>query len=671
MVDDRNWKVPIGLTALIDRLGLKIPYPVVRSEIVAGTRKTIVTNTQVVEQYPRVYQPPESIVGQLRFALRYEPLDLRVYKAAFEKMERSELEIWIQKEPNGIFARRAWYLYEMFTGKTLNVDDLESGRYVDLLDPDLHIVGLPIRVKRQRVFDNLLGNKDYCPLIRRTEKLIIDFNKDLAEQAQKLVSGVDPGVLKRAVHYLFTKETKSSFAIEGETPSKDRSERFVAALMRAEKFDPVQKQSLIDLQNVIVDPRYAQKEWRDVQVFIGSIAPDYSQEVHFVCPKPPDVGPLMAGWMRMLDRLLDAESTVHPVCAAAAAAFGFVFVHPFLDGNGRIHRFLVHNVLARRNFTPEGVLFPVSAAMLREMSAYDRALENFSGSIQPFVQFVLNDEEQVEVSNETADLYRFFDATSQTEYLFDCIEDAIRRDLRAELDFLKFRDAAVKAVMEIVDMPNQRAALLVRAIQQNNGKLVGDKRQQFAELTDEELVTIVSAIQNLLRPPAEHEPEQDEDQDVVLPEPERARKRGKPEPARPEGDGQQEPAQKDAVPEPVHDDRKQGTAQNHGAPESTQNTPAEASGQMTENAGGQNQAGGRSNDEDEPPGDHTKEAKQKEAVQADGQPSAEALAGQAPEVVSTAKTESHGTEPEQAEPKHEAANAGAPTEVEARDDSVG
>jgi Fic family protein len=477
-------------------MGLKVPYPAVRSEVVAGTRKTTVTTTQVFEQYPRIYEPAKGIVGQLRFALRYEPVDLRVYKAAFMQMERSELEQWIQNEPNGIFARRAWYLYELLTGKTLNVPDLESGRYIDLLDEDVHIVGVPTRVRRQRVFDNLLGNKDYCPLIRRTEKLQIDFDKGLAEQAKKLVSGVDPAVLKRAVHYLFTKETKSSFAIEGEAPSKDRTERFVAALMRTEKFDPFRKAALVELQNAIVDPRYAQSDWRDVQVFIGSIAPDYSQDVHFVCPKPEDVGSLMSGWMNMMIKLLDPESTVHPVCSAAAAAFGFVFVHPFLDGNGRIHRFLVHNVLARRNFTPENVLFPVSAAMLRDTGAYDRVLESFSTSIQPFIQYSMNAEEQVVVSNETADLYRYFDATNHTEYLFDCIEDAIRRDLKAELDFLKFRDAAVKAVMEVVDMPNQRAALLVRTIHQNNGKLLEQKRQQFAELTDEEIARIVTAVQS-------------------------------------------------------------------------------------------------------------------------------------------------------------------------------
>jgi len=346
-----------------------------------------------------------------------------------------------------------------------------------------------------RVFDNLLGNREYCPLIRRTEKLNADLKKNLTERAQALVARVEPAVLKRAIHYLFTKETKSSFAIEGEAPSKDRTERFVSALMRADKFDPTNKQSFIELQNVIVDPRYAQKDWRDIQVYIGETLPDYSQDVHFVCSRPQDVSSLMAGWMQMMGRLLATDSGVHPVCLAAAGAFGFVFVHPFVDGNGRIHRFLVHNVLSRMNFTPKGVLFPISAAMLRDMAAYDRVLAAFSDAIHPFIDYKMHPEQRMTVSNDTAELYRYFDATVQTEYLFDCIEDTITRDLKTEIGFLKFFDGAIRSVMEIADMPNQRASLLVRLIHQNNGKLSRGKRPQFAELSDEEISQIESAIQ--------------------------------------------------------------------------------------------------------------------------------------------------------------------------------
>ena len=494
MGNDSNRETLLGLHALIKDFALEIPHPRVRSALVRGNRRTWVSEAGVVEHYPRGYEPEEGPIGQLRFALKYEPVDLGAYKAIFTRMDKSEVERWIQSEPHSIFARRAWYLYELCTGVRLDAADLKSGPYIDLLNPALHLVGPAVRVRRQRVHANLLGNIDYCPLIRRTGKLAAAFNKNLAERARALVTSVDPAVLKRAVHYLFTKETKASFAIEGEAPSKDRANRFVAALMRAEHFNASRQESFIDLQNAIVDPRYARKAWRETQVYVGESLPDFSQQVHFVCPKPEDVPSLMDGWMRMLSGLVDPESHVDPVCVAGAGAFGFVFIHPFDDGNGRIHRFLVHHILAKLKFSPSGVVFPVSAAMLRDMAAYDQALEAFSAAIAPFVRYTMDADQAMRVENETADLYRYFDATAQTEYLFDCIEATISHDLKAELDFLRFYDAAMLATLDVVDMPNQRAALLLRLIHQNQGRLSNRKRDQFPELTEEEIERIETGI---------------------------------------------------------------------------------------------------------------------------------------------------------------------------------
>jgi Fic family protein len=68
----------------------------------------------------------------------------------------------------------------------------------------------------------------------------------------------------------------------------------------------------------------------------------------------------MAGWARLTQRLL--QSRVEPVISAAVSAFSFVFIHPFEDGNGRLHRFLIHAILAKQNFSPPDIVFPVSAA---------------------------------------------------------------------------------------------------------------------------------------------------------------------------------------------------------------------------------------------------------------------------------------------------------------------
>lgn len=482
----------VGLCRLIEELQLQVPLPATRSEIVAGARKTVAADGRILEQYPRNYAPKEPF-GDLRFALRYEPIALDVYLAIFQALDASKLEEWIRSEPTGIFTRRAWYLYELLMERRLDVPDVIPSGYVDLLDPKIHLTGPRRLVRRQRINDNLLGSGKYSPLVRRTETLTAFMEKGLAQEANSIVKSCDPAILARAVHYLFTKETKSSFAIEGEAPSKDRTERFVAALMKAPGFDATSKEAFVQLQNAIVDPRYAQKDWRATQNFVSQMLPDYSEDVHFVCPKPEDTPSLMDAWMELVGRLRLPES-VDPVVAAAVAAFGFVFLHPFDDGNGRIHRFLVHHILSKLGFTPTGILFPVSAAMLRDRLAYDQVLEGFSTSIMPFIQYDLDLEHGMTVRNDTARLYRYFDATAQAEYLYRCIEETIHRDLRDEIGFLAVFDAALRATLNIVDMPNRRASLLVRLILQNKGKLAKGKRASFAEITDQEVDRIETAV---------------------------------------------------------------------------------------------------------------------------------------------------------------------------------
>jgi Fic family protein len=482
---------PAGLAWLIQHFGLKLPEPAVRSEIVAGARRTVILNGRVLEQYPKPYGP-SGVLGNLRFALRYEPLDLGVWNALLQVLDRGELQAWVQADPTGRYARRAWYLYESVTGNQLDAADVPPTGYVDLADNRLQITGPVVKIRRQRVNLNLIGDTRYSVLVRRTEQIQRAIGEGLGEQARRLVESCDSSLLARAVHYLFTRETKSSFAIEGESPSSDRAERFVAALSHAAEFDTGSVDAFVRLQNTIVDRRYAESGWRAIQNYVGQTRSDYSEHVHFVSPKPEDVPELMSGWMRMTAQM--QENAVDPVCAAAAVAFGFVFIHPFGDGNGRIHRFLVHHILARRGFTPHNLVFPVSAVMLRDRRAYDQVLARFSAPLMPFIDWTLDPDGRMTVTNQTAGLYRHWDATWVAEYLYGVIAETIRRDLAEEIRFLSAFDAAVTRTMNIVDMPDRRAALLVRLILQNQGSLSKGKRPEFAELSDAELASIEAAI---------------------------------------------------------------------------------------------------------------------------------------------------------------------------------
>ena len=485
---------PIGQAWLRSELRLAVPPPAVESYVTAGARRTKIDGSRTVEIYPRQYAPDGSLVSHIRFALRHEPVDLGVLAAALKAVEAADIERWVRAEPTGAFSRRAWFFYEMLTGRTLDLENARAGNYVEALDPKKHIAAARRNSPRHRVADNLLGGPGLCPSIRRAPRLMEQMGLRIDEEARALIANCDPAILARAVNYLYTKETRSSFAIESETPSPVRAERFVAALRAATDFDPLDKAALVRLQGDIVDRRYAAEDWRGSQNFVGSTAGGYRQKVHYICPRPADVPALMDAWMQLTRRIV--ESGIDPVAAAAVSAFAFVLIHPFEDGNGRIHRFLMHHVLAKRGYSPSGVIFPVSAAILRDRSSYDAVLETFSQPLFEYIRWHWTPQQSIVVENETADLYRYFDATGFVEYLYDRVADTVHRDLKEELGFVAIFDRALEAVREIVDMPDRRASLFVRLCMQNGGRLAARKRRVFPELEEAEIAAMEEAVQD-------------------------------------------------------------------------------------------------------------------------------------------------------------------------------
>jgi len=381
------------------------------------------------------------------------------------------------------------------TGSSLPLDDLKRGGYIDLLDPEQYFTATPPRqVRRQKINDNLLGNSGFCPTVRRSDALRRYQEADFTERCKQVVSGYSPDLLKRALSYLYIKETKSSFEIEHIKPNSTRTERFIALLQLAEKEDFCEKSHLIDLQNRIVDPRFRDSDYRKVQNYVGESVAWQREKVHFACPKPEDLESLMGGLIAAHARM--DEGGVPPVVQAAAVAYGFVFLHPFEDGNGRIHRFLIHNILARQGFTPEGIMFPVSASMLKNRAEYDTSLEAFSRPLMVLVEYALDEDGGMTVHNDTGRWYAYIDMTTQAEALFRFIENTIDKELVEELSFLAKYDETKRAIQDIVDMPDRQIDLFIRFCLQNNGRLSAKKRgSHFDFLSDDEVARMEQAIQ--------------------------------------------------------------------------------------------------------------------------------------------------------------------------------
>jgi hypothetical protein len=107
------------------------------------------------------------------------------------------------------------------------------------------------------------------------------------------------------------------------------------------------------------------------------------------------------------------------------------------------------------------------------------------------------------VKNETADFYRYFDATAHSEFLYSCVEQTVNQDLPDEIAYLQGYDRFSQGIQDILDMPNQTIDLLHRFLKQGNGHLSERaKSKEFTSLTHEEVLQVedlyLKAFNNLV-----------------------------------------------------------------------------------------------------------------------------------------------------------------------------
>ena len=190
--------------------------------------------------------PEDTLIGHLTFALKYEGIDLLILKKVFEALGIKDTVLLISKEPTSQYSRRLWFLYEWLMDTKLPLPDLLSGNYVDVLDERLQYGSISEISKRYRVRNNLPGNKDFCPLVRKTPALENFIQQDLSSKIKAILGKIHPDVMARTAAFLLLKDSKASYAIEGETPPQNRAQRWGRAIGQAGQ-RPVSREELIPL----------------------------------------------------------------------------------------------------------------------------------------------------------------------------------------------------------------------------------------------------------------------------------------------------------------------------------------------------------------------------------------------------------------------------------------
>ena len=214
--------------------------------------------------------------------------------------------------------------------------------------------------------------------------------------------------------------------------------------------------------------------------------------VTYIPPPPEIVNELMKG---LLDFANVAPKQIDPLVAAAIVSFGFVFIHPFMDGsNGRLSRFLFHHALCQSGLLKNGLLLPVSMAMQRNEDSYLAALKSFSEPARKRWEVIWIDGDDYRMTFKSDDsLYRYWNATTCVEFGLEMAKQALEKDLREETDFLAKYDLIFRAIDKQYDLRGNDLHTLIRTCMEQNGKLSTNHRMKFAARVPEEIFNAIEA----------------------------------------------------------------------------------------------------------------------------------------------------------------------------------
>ena len=473
----------------------------VQSQI-GGRRATNTYEHYRLETYPEAMRPLADFAAHLQFHLRHEIPNLEFLSRLFHQTGPTFVQNWIDAEPTGLYARRAAFLYEWLTEDTLQVPDRLGGNYVDVIDDTKLVAASANQVKkisRWRINDNLPGTRYFCPMVVKTDTVNQAIALSVPQLLEDLNTEFGADQLQRAAVWMTLRESKASFAIEGESDQTSRIERFADVMARHTGKDecPLTNTDLAQLQGEIIGRHTTLTHFglRQSPVFIGESV-RYQDIVHYVAPPAEDICAMLDGLRVFLERTQGQS----PVMRSAVAAFGFVYIHPLADGNGRVHRFLINDILRRDGVVPDPIILPVSAVITDdagERRSYDRVLDEISKplmqAVRDHIQFAATQTTYPDgvasnlnfTGNDQArPTWRYPNLSPHVLFLSTIIKRTVTEHMREQAQYLRTHARARRALKEIVEMPDQQADRVLRSIEQNQGELSNVLAKQMPILSE-------------------------------------------------------------------------------------------------------------------------------------------------------------------------------------------
>jgi hypothetical protein len=433
-------------------------------------------------------------LAHLLFALKHEGVNLGILMEALSKISGNALLAEIHRAPGGAFARRACYLWEEANGTALDDAPAVTGAAVDLFDPKRYVTMPGERNARWRVNFNGLGSPRYCATVERTPAVQRAIDSKLLDRIHAYADHLDASVRDRALTWAYLDETRSTFAIEKEVPDERKQQAFVALLHAAHARRPLSEDYLVELQQTTVpNPLDRAVSFRGMQNYLSN-GLHGAPGVTYLPPPPHIAVELMEELMAFANR---APKAMDPLIAGAVASFGFVFIHPFMDGNGRLSRFLIHHALCRSGQLENGLILPISIAMKKHEYDYLKALQAFSIPARQLwdVTWIGEDNYEFQYAGSPGyEVYRYWDATPAVDFCSRMAEQALDVGLRKNTEFLLRYDRVHREIDRKYDVRGSDLATLISVALENNGVISKKRRDRYRYIVPDEVFDAIEQL---------------------------------------------------------------------------------------------------------------------------------------------------------------------------------
>lgn len=469
----------IGYEFLLDRIPVRMVPPSRPARVMPVTR---IEQMADIIAIPRAVAPvaDAGLLDHLLFALKHETLDLALLHEALKLVPAQDMLAALQLQRRGIYLRKAAFLWEKANARLLELPwPSTGGNYIEFFERSRYYTG-PVweRSTRFHVDFNGIGPYAFCPIVERDDELARRGNRVLSQLGEWATSPDNTELLDRVMGWAYLAETRDSYAIEHEHPPANKEQAFLDAMTQLRDRLPLDEDYLVGLQNIVVTSDLAREPaFRGHQNWLqrgghGALS------VRYVPPDPDSLVSLTDGWMRMANA---REGDVPPLVKAALVSFGFVFLHPFGDGNGRLSRLLAHHNLNFNAVLPliggSPALLPLSVAMKKREGEYLSTLEAFSKPMRRLwdVTYVADNEFLFDFKGSTM-AYACWSGRQAGEFVTRCAEDALQQFLVEEVQFIRAYDAAHAEIDREFDLPDRTINLLIQWIRQNNGVMPRRRR---------------------------------------------------------------------------------------------------------------------------------------------------------------------------------------------------